>query len=349
MVYLINMALILFWNYIIPKKINGRKKILCFLYCVQWILISGLRDFSVGADTLAYKHSFDAILNQPWESLFNNFAEYLKGIEVVKDPGYPLFEKFCQIFIGNNYTMFLIIIACVFTIPMSLWVYKYSDNVCLSFMIYSALFYSFFAITGHRQTIASALVIFAGYECIKKNKIIPLLIIHFIAFFIHKSSIVFILLYFARFIKINKFYWIFSTLLIILSFIFRAQIIFFLGNLMSYESYINQFEGAGAYKFTFFLTAIYLISMLFYHQTSVTQDGDYSVIALTLAMLFTPLTFIDPSTMRVVQYFSIFIMLLVPKLISGFDYFTRTIANIFSYAVLIGSILISTPQYLFVF
>ena len=175
--------------------------------------------------------------------------------------------------------MYLLIIACVFTIPMGRWIYKYSENICLSFMIYSALFYSFFAITGHRQTVASALVIFVGYECMKKNKIIPLLLVHLVAFFIHKSSICFIILYFARFIKINKLYWTVSTALIVFSFIFRNQSMTLLGDLMEYESYAEQLEGAGTYTFTFFLLTIYAVAMILYSRIPPNVDFDYSVIA----------------------------------------------------------------------
>lgn len=76
---------------------------------------------------------------------------------------------------------------------------------------------------------------------------------------------------------------------------------------------------------------------------------DYSVIAVTLAVFFTPLTFVNPSAMRVVQYFSIFMLILVPKLILAFNKPSRMIANCGCYGVLIGSLLIKLPDYSFVF
>lgn len=350
MVYLINVGLMLFWDIVIPENARGKRKALCVLYCLQWILLSGLRAYTVGADTFAYKiYHFDVTYATPWNRLFSLFSEYLHGGGGIKDPGYAIFEKICQVFIGNHYTMYLLVIACVFTIPMGRWIYKYSENICLSFMIYSALFYSFFAITGHRQTVASALVIFVGYECMKKNKIIPLLLVHLVAFFIHKSSICFIILYFARFIKINKLYWTVSTALIVFSFIFRNQFMTLLGDLMEYESYAEQLEGAGTYTFTFFLLTIYAVAMILYSRIPPNVDFDYSVIAMTLAVIFTPLTFVHPAAMRVVQYFSIFMLILVPKLILAFNKPSRIIANCGCYGVLIGSLLIKLPNYSFVF
>lgn len=350
MVYVINALLILLWDLAIPSRVGNKKKILCIIYCLQWVVLSGFRAYSVGADTYSYKiDNFEKTLNRSWSSIFDGFVGYFNGVEGIKDPGYPLFEKICQIFIGDNYTLFLLIIAVIFTVPMTVWVYKYSENVCLSFMVYSALFYSFFAITGHRQTIASALVIFAGYECMRKNKIVPLLIVHLIAFFIHKSSICFIVLYFAKFIKVNKLYWALSTVCIVLSFLFRSQLMNLLGNFMGYEQYTGQFEGTGAYRFTFFLVLIYIGTMLTYSKLPKSIDTHYSIIALTLATFFTSLTFIDPNAMRVVQYFSIFMMILIPRIISLFDRKSQTFIDIGCYAVLLGALLISMPEYSFVF
>lgn len=350
MVYSINALLILFWNYIISDKYKNKKLLLCCLYAVQWIIISGFRSYSVGADTLAYKiHSFDSIQSKSWQYIFKQFVLYVKGAETIKDPGYMIVEKAYQAVFGGNYTGFLVFIACLFTIPMTIWIYKYSDNVCLSFMIYSALFYSFFAITGHRQTIASALVIFGGYECMKKNKIIPLLLLHVIAFFIHKSSICFIILYFVRFIKIDWLYWVVSIVGTVLCFIFRYRIMSFLGRIMRYESYTDQFEGAGAYTFTLCLSLIVLATVLLYNRMRIGVDVKYAISATSLALFFTPLTFIDPSAMRVVQYFSVFIMILIPKIIQCFKEKDRAIINLVCYVFLFAYIVFKTGDYSFVF
>lgn len=350
MVYLINAVLILFWNIIISDRYKNKKLILCCLYAFQWIFISGFRSYSVGADTLAYKiYNFDVVRNRSWAYVADYFLKYIKGVEGIKDPGYMFVEKLFQTVFGCNYTGFLLFIACVFTIPMAVWVYKYSDNACLSFMIYSALFYSFFAITGHRQTIASALVIFGGYECTKRNKVIPLLLLHLVAFFIHKSSLCFIILYFARFIKINKLYLTIASICILLSFIFRNQLMSLLGIIMGYESYIEQFEGAGAYTFTAFLSMIYIATIILYKQIVIDEDVKFEIVAVSLALFFTPLTFIDPSAMRVVQYFSIFILLLLPKLLNAFDSQSKSIINVCCYLILLFFIARSGGNYSFVF
>lgn len=349
MIYLINAFLILFWNLVISERYKNKKLILCCLYALQWIIISGFRSYSVGADTYAYKIQFATIEKKSWTYIIDIFLKYINGVEGIKDPGYMFIEKLYQSIFGFGYTGFLVFIACVFTIPLAIWVYRYSDNVCLSFMIYSALFYSFFAITGHRQTIASALVIFGGYECMKKNKIVPLLLLHIVAFFIHKSSICFIILYFARFIKINKLYLAITSICILLSFIFRNQLMSLLGSIMGYEQYSEQFEGAGAYTFTAFLSMIYIATIILYKQIAIDEDVKFEIVAVSLALFFTPLTFVDPNAMRVVQYFSIFILLLLPKLLNALDSQSKSIINVCCYLILLFFIARSGGSYSFVF
>ena len=118
---------------------------------------------------------------------------------------------------------------------------------------------------------------------------------------------------------------------------------------MGYEHYAEGYEGAGAYKFTLIFAMIYVITMVFYKELEDTIDNRYMIVAMTIAMFFTSLTFIDSSTMRVVQYFSLFIMLLIPKIITSYDEKTAIVANAFCYLVLIGALFLSNPQYSFVF
>lgn len=351
MVYIINAFLILFWNFIIADKYKNKKLILCCLYAVQWIIISGFRSYSIGSDTFAYKlHGFDVTANKSWNYVINNFINYIKGSSGIKDPGYMIIEKAYQTVFGCNYTGFLIFIACIFTIPLAVWVYRYSDNVCLSFMIYSALFYSFFAITGHRQTIATALVFFGGYSCLKRKKYLSIIILHIVAFFIHKSSICFIVFYMSPVIKkIDWKFWIAVIILFILSWLFRNQLMRFLGETMGYESYMDQFEGAGTTIFTLFMSIILVATICLYPLTDQNDNIRDMVMGLVIAFFFIPLTYIDPSAMRIVQYFSIFIMLLVPRLISVFDKQGKLIANAICYFILVGYLVLANPQYAFVF
>jgi hypothetical protein len=348
--YLFNILLICLFGvlFLLYKPSEQKKKLFCILASIQWIMLSGLRHISIGDDTSAYKiNRFDLTINNSWKNIFMNFIDGIfRGVDI-KDPGYPIFEKTFQIF-TTNYQIYLIVIALIFTISLGIWVYKNSSEPCISFLIYSCLFYSFFAITGHRQTIATALVVLIGYKFIKERKFFPFLLLVLVAFTIHKSAISFLPFYLIANIKITKKYLIAIGIIIPTIFIFKNQVMVILGTFMGYENYIEQFKGAGTWTFTAFLlliavVTIWKVKVMLFNNPQVT----HYINGLIMAFVFVPLTFIDPSAMRVVQYFSLFIMLLVPEIIKSFNHKERVFVYYVAAAVLIGLFAKNNPQYLF--
>ena len=216
-VYIINIFLILFFGYLFlnKNKSDTNTKIYCGIVALQWILISGLRHISIGADTEAYSWYFYDAQSISWKRAFTRVFEYVfKGDDSTKDPGYIIFEK-VGLLISDNYQIFLLLIALIFTGFMAVWIYRNSSMPVVSYIIYSTLFYAFFAITGHRQTIATALVVFWGYKYIKERKLVKFLILAFLAYIIHKSSLVFVPVYFIANIPITIPYVIIALIVIV--------------------------------------------------------------------------------------------------------------------------------------
>ena len=60
-VYLANIGLLFIWAFFLLKiKPSEKKRIaFCAIACTQWVLISGLRHWSIGADTLTYYLAFE--------------------------------------------------------------------------------------------------------------------------------------------------------------------------------------------------------------------------------------------------------------------------------------------------
>lgn len=345
--YLLNIVLIFFWAYIFlwREPLKNGKKIYCTIVSAQWIILSGLRHLSVGADTYAYKiNHFDKIINTPWSTLWNNLWNTYFGNLDMKDPGYALVQKIFQIF-STNYQLFLIFITLIFTIPLGIFIYKNSKEPCMSFLIYSCLFYSFFAITGHRQTIATALVMLIGYKFIKERKLLPFIILSIVAFTIHKSSICFLPFYFLAKKKITIKY----NIVIIISFvamvIYRHQALTILNTLTGYE--YEEFSSSGAWNFSLVYIVILIFIILRYKELIKNEDISIWYNAVCFAALFIPLVFVNPSIMRVVQYFSMFIMLMVPEIINQFIARDRKIVYMCAAMLLIGLFVRNNPQYLF--
>ena len=348
-IYLFNIALIILYGIVFlytPKFRN--RKLFCAMASLNWILLSGLRHISIGADTYVYKvYSFEISRKLTWYEIFNSFCLFFKGESLIMEPGYTMLERVTQIF-TTNYQVYLIVIAIIFTVPLGKWIYKNSREPLISFLLYSVLFYSFFAITGHRQTIATALVVLIGYERIKKKQLFAFLGLVAVAFTIHKSAIAFLPFYFLANKKITKNYLITMLAIFPVIFLLRFQLMNLLVNIVGYESYLFQYEGAGTWTFTLILLLVFVVTV-WKHKTilSTNPQAIHYVNALILAVFFTPLTFINPSTMRVVQYYSLFLMLLIPDIILSFNKKERAIVYYVATGLLLLLFIRNNPSYLF--
>jgi transmembrane protein EpsG len=90
-IYLINIALIIFWRlFFTQKRFANARKLYCIVVAIQWILLSGLRDWSIGADTYNYYTLFERVKDMTWGEVFAGFTSYFTpGFEVM-DPVYTL-------------------------------------------------------------------------------------------------------------------------------------------------------------------------------------------------------------------------------------------------------------------
>ncbi len=348
-VYIINIVLIFFWATVLlnrePK--NKMKKIYCGIIAFQWILISGLRSWSVGADTTAYYAAFEEVKRLSWKRAFDNCWDYLfNGLEI-KDPGYNLLQKIFQIFF-KDYQIFLIAIAIFFTCLMARWIYKYSKMPEISFFIYSVLFYAFFAITGHRQTIATALVCFWGYELIEKKKYFKYLIVAFIAFMIHKSSAVFVIYMIIANISFTPIYVLIMVITMILFAMFGPSIYGPVAISLGFTQEQVDYAVGGAETYATVLLFVCLIAFILYPGIKSRREDSkhlYNMMFLTTAS--TILVYYNQGFMRIQQYFSMMIMVMIPEIILSGEKKSQKLVYIAVVVILFVYLIAQNPQYSF--
>lgn len=315
-----------------------KKRIFIGLTTVSWILISGLRGLTVGDDTIVYRDRFLRTANTSWRSLFKNYY-FVYVNDEGKDPGYSVFEKVVQIFTGN-YQVYLVVIAVIFFTVMAWWIYKYSAEPCLSYLIFSSFLFAFYALTGLRQTLATVLVVFIGTKLIEERKFWRFLLVVAVAFTVHKSAICFLPFYFLSRLPVNK--WTVSVVAIMTPVVFRfnEEVFRVLGFLVGYE--YDELENRGAYGFTFMYLAVTVVMVIFLkHFRNICENYKMYYNALFLGLLFLPLVFVNPTAMRVVQYYSLFLMLSIPQLLKCFDKKLRSVV----YVIIVTALLLATNVY----
>ena len=85
-VYLINIALIIFWRlHYNQNRVADSRKNYCTIVAIQWILISGLRGLDVGADTYAYYNVFENVKKYTRNGSIITFHDSLKSIDKLRN------------------------------------------------------------------------------------------------------------------------------------------------------------------------------------------------------------------------------------------------------------------------
>jgi transmembrane protein EpsG len=134
------------------------------------------------------------------------------------------------------------------------------------------------------------------------------------------------------------------------SFVLRNQLLAFLQYIVGYEAY-QQYEGAAAGTFMFLLMAMVIYVAVFWERISLSDNQviNMSINALMIAAFFSPLLLINPSMMRVVQYYSIFMLFIIPDLSLVFDKKSQNLFLLIISSVMIILLLIQRPRYSFFF
>lgn len=293
-----------------------RKKYIVFI-TILLILQSGLRHLAVGADTFAYYDTFERLKGISWKEILNTASAYY-NLGEGKDPGYLILQKLFQ-YISDDYQNYLFFIAIIFFSALAYFIYKNTrmvSDALFAFVLYSTLFYSFFSITGIRQTLATALVLWS-YELIKRKKLFYFLLLILLASTIHKSALIFIPLYFIRSKKAIKYLLIAFMILLPVMFAFSDTIsLFFKSMDDTYNDYEHQ-ANLRPYNFVILHLVIFMMGLVTYKaslQQKLYSNTWFWYAALLLATFFTTQVFAIHGFMRVIYYFSIFNLLLVPHM-----------------------------------
>ena len=337
-----------------PHQEDRRRKNYIIFLCIILILQSALRHVAVGADTYAYYLKFEDIKLTSWQEIWDNFRNvYVLGEG--KDAGYPLIEKVFQL-ISGDYRVFLFFIAIIFFTALGYFIYtqtRYIRDVFLAVVIYEVLFYSFFSITGLRQTLATVFT-FYGLHFIRQRRLWQYTLLILCAAFIHKSVLLFYPFYFIARLKRRKQLLAASFIGFPFMLVFGRSVAKIMALLSAQESYmgyaLSDANPTGAIDFSVFLLGCGIAGWIALRNIR-EQDANISIMynAVSVAIIFTPLTWIDASLMRIVQYFSIFIIVFLPHAINNLfrDYQTRTVVILGLMVLFVSIIIIRNSDYAF--
>lgn len=270
------------------------------------IVITGLRDFSIGNDTTQYVYFFNEFKDGNFDPTYR--------IEI----GYQLFCYIIGRFTSNPHIFFLIYATICYTL-FGIYIYKNSKNVPLSLCLLFCLFFSVYT-NILRQGLVILFLLF-GLSFLRKNKFIKAAILFILAGFIHATGFFFlILLLYKVFPRNMKFYAI--------SFIVALAIALsnVLGILVDavfpqYSHYIaGQYDGSGTLA-----VALHLVIGLFifaisyrYYKAGNTNNDKLALMCNFLLVISYTLGFSLNLLTRIGQYFLAVAVINLPNAIMGY-------------------------------
>ena len=189
--------------------------------------------YGIGADYFAYSYLYRKLDKQILYEVYYGKEKQEVGFRAlgsaIKAMG---FSYQSYLLILSFITLFFIYKICV----------KYSKNPMLSMTAYYSFYYFVWTLSSLRQGLAMAVGMFFLLEAINKNRVIRFLLVSVLLFYIHSSSLIFVVMFIvARFIPWSK-----KTMMIILS----ASILFSflpMGDIVLYLSQYSEILGRTKY------------------------------------------------------------------------------------------------------
>jgi hypothetical protein len=307
------------WFSLESKKSSYEQRRKAYIVFIAFILAlqSGLRNWAVGSDTMNYYLKWDWVRDISWQEIFDSF---FYGAE--KDPFYSLFQKVIQVF-SEDYQIFLLVVAVIFMSALANFVLKNTTRIShavLAFVIYMGYYYGFFSITGIRQTLATAFLLLS-YEYVKKEKIIPFILLVLSGALFHITALVFLPLYFVAKVK-PKF--VFGAAIFGFPFfmIFKNELALLFLKYSTLEDrfavFAEQYHIGGSLILTTFQVFLAIYALIIIKKViAIGPKVDKMYNTFALALFFLPLQWVNPSAGRIAQYFAIIIIVWIPYIIDA--------------------------------
>lgn len=255
MIYYVILFVIIIAFYIFQDK-----KKYCYFVSVVLVSFAGLRANTIGPDTLMYQYIY--------EDVASHSLLFLKAVRGDMENAYEIGYLYLQYCISRffPYNVFKFICSAISVLPAFYVIYRYSKNVCLSFVIFYTLpIYTTVSMSMMRQGCAFGICMIA-YIFFVKHKLFLFFMLVFIATLFHHSALFFLPIYLINFIKLKHSY--FKYIILVLGLIYINSR--FLFQYLNQYSRIHYTEGAaGGLGMLFFMLLLLFSVFCFVEKTKI--------------------------------------------------------------------------------
>lgn len=289
-----------------------------FITCILILtFMSAFRGPAIGNDTHEYIRIFEQIDDE-----YSEHTRYEKGY---------LWLNLLLQYISDNYQILFIVSSIFIYFSVGRFIWKYSSYPLLSVILFLSYGFYSFTFTAIRQGIALAILLFS-FDYILKGQFWKFLLLIIISTMFHSTAALFIIAYFARYLKPSlKTFLIFAICAIIGLWIFSSLLDYAFRLFPVYRAYINKsYVGDAGLANVLYITLSSII--LIFSYKSITSSGptqklitvnDTSMIMLLFAVVFYILSLKANILDRVALYFNFYSIILLPNALKNISPYKR--------------------------
>lgn len=303
------------------------KRTFCMIAGLLVFGLIGLRSVTTGGDTEIYMYAFERVRGMS-----------LSQAVVIgfKDKGYTVLEWIVAK-LNGSFRHILMLNGLVFSYSISKYIYRYSDDAGLSYILLFSFNILQFSLSGIRQTFAMSIILLA-LMAFQDEKYVKSIFLYIIAVSFHQSSMLTIVIVPLALLARKKGLLLWSVPIILVVFIRRVTLATILATwLNSISDRIGTITEGGDAGLTTALvvTTIYFIGIFCRKKYLKKYDtGNYDFAMMFFAVIFESLVVTQAIFFRIAFYALISCMIFVPRIISvSVDKKMKPILTILSYGI----------------
>ena len=276
--------------------------------CLLLYAIYGLRNTYVIGDDVrtSYLANFRKMETMSWDGIIS----YTKGRNTL----FYFLTKAFAMYISSDYQLYISVIAAFVTICFGRMVYQYSPNPVQSILYHFGLLFFTFHFSALKQSIAMAFLMLA-FDAIIEKKPIKFILIVLLAGQFHFPALIFMPAYWITKIKPGRAYLLLLVGLLVLTYVFRNQII---NSMMVY--YSDEETNIDLSNVTFLRTKalimIVIVVAAVVFRVPTAEDRQYVILLQLCSIAIVLQTFCGYNNIfeRLADYYFQFVVIFIPMI-----------------------------------
>lgn len=308
--FLFILVIILYVLFNFNKKNNLSNLIFLRICFVLFFILSSIRGYEIGTDTIMYVNLFSKCANGGWDVF--SWDSYFEPLYLILNIIIGLFSK------SNRF--FIVVISFILNYAVYKFIKNNSKNYFFSVLVYIGMLFFYTSMTMLRQFIAIIICLYAT-KYAKEKKLFSFIICVCIAFGFHSSALLALLYYPCYNLKYSKKYIFIIIFACLLSALFLEPLVNIFMNLIGRTNYYTDRFGSENISNVLFFIIYLLFSIFIILEKKNNQNIPSSYVYIFLfAMGFNFIAINMNIIGRGAEYFNIFSLIVIPNVLNDIKF-----------------------------